>query len=96
MDELIAIRYNFVVKKVAYASSAAKDLKAYQTMAKRIMQAVRDYADDQQAHANSVTRLTGSSAKRMRVGAFRVIFEEDADTIVVTKIGPRGNVYEGA
>jgi hypothetical protein len=28
------------------------------------------------------------------VGAFRVIFEETAAQIIVTKIGPRGDVYE--
>jgi mRNA interferase RelE/StbE len=83
------------VKHVVYTAAAAKDLRAYNNMAKRIMKAVREYADDGQAHANAVTQLVGSNAKRLRVGQFRVIFEENPETITVTKIGPRGNVYEG-
>jgi mRNA interferase RelE/StbE len=38
--------------------------------------------------------LKGSSGKRLRVGAFRVIFEETADEIIVTAIGPRGGIYD--
>jgi mRNA-degrading endonuclease RelE of RelBE toxin-antitoxin system len=40
-----------------------------------------------------VTQLVGSNAKRMRVGDFRVIFEETNDAIVVSRVGPRGEVY---
>jgi mRNA-degrading endonuclease RelE of RelBE toxin-antitoxin system len=29
----------------------------------------------------------------MRVGDFRVIFEETNDAIVVSRVGPRGEVY---
>jgi mRNA interferase RelE/StbE len=31
---------------------------------------------------------------RLRVGDYRVIFEETADEMIVTKIGPRGSVYD--
>jgi mRNA interferase RelE/StbE len=44
--------------------------------------------------AARLRQLVGSSAKRLRVGDFRVLFEEDETTILVTKIGPRGDVYE--
>jgi mRNA interferase RelE/StbE len=77
-----------------YTAAAAKDLRSFQNMAKRIMKAVREYADDGKAHANAVTQLVGSDAKRLRVGQFRVIFEETAEVITVSKIGPRGSVYE--
>ena len=33
--------------------------------------------------------LSGRSGKRLRVGDFRVIFEESDTEILVTKIGPR-------
>jgi mRNA interferase RelE/StbE len=49
---------------------------------------------DQAAHANNVTRLVGSSGKLLRVGDFRVIFEESETEIIVTKVGPRGDIYE--
>jgi mRNA interferase RelE/StbE len=41
-----------------------------------------------------VKSLAGSNAKRLRVGDFRVIFEEGATEIVVSRIGPRGGVYD--
>lgn len=31
---------------------------------------------------------------RLRIGDFRVLFREDADAIIVTKIHPRGQVYK--
>ena len=46
------------------------------------------------AHANYVTPLVGSPARRMRVGGYRIIFEETATELVVTRIGPRGSIYE--
>jgi mRNA interferase RelE/StbE len=63
-------------------------------MAARIMAAIVAYAADQTAHANNVTQLVGASTKRMRVGNFRAIFEETEIAILVTKIGPRGDVYD--
>jgi hypothetical protein len=30
----------------------------------------------------------------MRIGDFRAIFEETAETIVVTKVRPRGSAYD--
>jgi len=41
-----------------------------------------------------VKPLVGVDAKRLRVGDFRVIFTETADTITVLDIGPRGGIYE--
>jgi mRNA-degrading endonuclease RelE of RelBE toxin-antitoxin system len=35
-----------------------------------------------------------STAKRLRVGDYRVLFEESAAEILVTKIGPRSSVYD--
>jgi mRNA interferase RelE/StbE len=41
-----------------------------------------------------VKSLVGVDARRLRVGDFRVIFAETADTITVLDIGPRGGIYE--
>lgn len=51
------------------------------------------YAADPASQANNVTALQGSHQLRLRVGEFRVIFEEGADTMTVLDIGPRGNIY---
>ncbi|WP_051498445.1 type II toxin-antitoxin system RelE family toxin [Granulibacter bethesdensis] len=63
-------------------------------MAGRIRKALAEYAIDQKAHANQITQLVGDTSKRIRVGDFRVIFEETDSEIIVTKIGPRGDVYD--
>jgi mRNA interferase RelE/StbE len=52
-----------------------------------------EYSENPAAHSNNVAQLVGQSAKRMRVGDFRIIFEETETDILVTKIGPRGDVY---
>ncbi|MGD0184770.1 MAG: hypothetical protein ABSC25_05910 [Roseiarcus sp.] len=44
--------------------------------------------------AGKVTELVGRSSKRLRVGDFRVLFEEDATTIRVSRIGSRGDIYD--
>jgi mRNA interferase RelE/StbE len=45
-------------------------------------------------HANNVIRLAGSSASRLRVGDYRMIFEETEAGIIVTRIAPRGSAYD--
>ena len=81
------------MKVVRYTSSAARDFVRHRNMAPRIRKAIAEYAETG-AHANNVTRLVGSSASRLRIGNFRVVFEETGTEIVVTKIGPRGGVYD--
>ncbi len=82
------------MKSVAYSRDAARDLRRHGNVSDRIRRAIREYAADPQAHGNNITQLVGSPAKRLRVGDFRVISDETATTITVTKIGPRGGVYD--
>ncbi len=82
------------MKEVVYTLPALKSLKLHSNVRERIMRAISEYAADQQAHANQVAALVGVNAKRLRIGDFRVIFEETVDRIIVTKIGPRGGVYD--
>jgi mRNA interferase RelE/StbE len=49
---------------------------------------------DPAAQVNNVKKLTGINACRLRVGGFRVIFSETAETIAVLDIGPRGDIYD--
>lgn len=42
----------------------------------------------------NVKKLVGSAALRLRVGDFGVVFEETETEIIVTRIGPRGSVYD--
>jgi mRNA interferase RelE/StbE len=40
-----------------------------------------------------VKTLVGRSGKRLRVGDYRILFEETDIEIHVTRIGPRGSIY---
>ena len=82
------------MKTVTYTVRAAKDLKRHGKMAARIRTALIEYAAEGGAHANNVTQLVGCTAKRLRVGDFRVIFEESSEALLVTKIAPRGGAYD--
>ncbi|WP_374307207.1 type II toxin-antitoxin system RelE/ParE family toxin [Methylocella sp.] len=78
------------MKTVSLTRSAAADLRAHRADAKRIVAKIERYA---QTGAGDATQLVGSSAWRLRVGDYRVIFEPTETEIVVTKIAPRGEVY---
>ncbi len=81
------------MKTVRYLPAARAALLKHRSEADRIRAKVREYAANPAAFPK-VKRLKGSTAKRLRVGDFRVIFEETADEIVVTKVGPRGSIYQ--
>jgi mRNA interferase RelE/StbE len=82
------------VKTVRYSPDALKSLRRYGSVAARARKAIEEYGAETGAHANNVTRLVGSTARRLRMGDFRVIFEESDTAIVVTKCAPRGDVYD--
>jgi mRNA interferase RelE/StbE len=81
------------MKRVRYTADAVKSLKRHANMADRITRAMREYADGTGAHANNVKALQGSSALRLRVGDYRVVFNETDTEIVVTGLGPRAGIY---
>jgi mRNA interferase RelE/StbE len=55
---------------------------------------MREYADGTGAHTNNVKALQGSSALRLRIGDYRVVFSETETEIVVTGLGPHGRIYD--
>jgi mRNA interferase RelE/StbE len=57
------------------------------------MNKIDAYAADPSAFPK-VKTLKGGLGKRLRVGSFRVIFEETDDEILVSNIGPRGDIYD--
>ena len=79
------------MKRVAYTRAAAGDLRGYRADMDRIMAKIERYAATGEGDTKA---LKGSASLRLRVGAFRVIFEVTADAIIVTKVGPRGDIYD--
>ncbi len=82
------------MRTVRYTTDALRSLRRHGNVAARLRAAIEGYAAGGGAHANNVKRLVGSSASRLRVGDYRVIFEESETELIVTKIGPRGDVYD--
>lgn len=82
------------MKTVLYLREAQEALRRHTNVASRLRKAMREYAADPAAHGNNVTRLVGSSAKRLRVGSYRVIFEETDTEIIVTRIALRSSAYD--
>jgi len=55
---------------------------------------IRAYADNPNDLQNNVKALRGLDLKRLRVGDWRVLFDENGKVLTVTKIGPRGDIYD--
>ena len=82
------------MKTVRYLRDAQAALRRHGNVASRLRKAITEYAANPAAHANNVTQLVGSPAKRLRVGDYRVVFQETETEIVVTRIAPRGAAYD--
>ena len=78
------------MKAIIFAPTAARDLRRHGNQAKRIVAKVTEYAT---TGAGDIKDLAGMAGKRLRVGDFRVIFEENEIEVRVTKIGPRSSIY---
>jgi mRNA interferase RelE/StbE len=81
-------------KTVLILPAAAKSLRRHRTDAERILAKIEAYAEDPAAFANNVKTLVGTAAMRLRIGDYRVLFEETKSEIIVTRIGPRGSIYD--
>ena len=83
-----------MVKKVAYSSEALRSLRRFPRKdAQRIRDKIEQYAENPTSQANNIKKLRGRDGLRLRVGDWRIIFDEDEDSVHVLVIGPRGSVY---
>ncbi len=80
------------MKTVRYSQDALNALRKHHNRAAAIIAKVTRYAE---TGAGDVRLLTGGhGARRLRVGEFRVLFEETPTEVIVTRVGPRGSIYE--
>lgn len=82
------------MKRVVFLPTALKALQRHRADATRIVTKINAYAANPAAHANNVKALKGLDEYRLRIGDYRVIFVERREEIIVSRIGPRGSVYE--
>jgi mRNA interferase RelE/StbE len=73
---------------------AVAAMRKHRNMAERIAGKLAAYAEKPASVANQVTELRGVPFKRLRVGDFRILFEETETEIIVSDIGPRGSIYK--
>ncbi len=77
---------------IVYTASAKKDLRGIAAKtALRIRNKIRQLETD--PRAVDVLKLQGAPGFRLRVGAFRVLFLRDGDTVTVRAVAPRGKAY---
>jgi mRNA interferase RelE/StbE len=81
--------------EVRYTKTALKALARMPTVAARLIQGkIEQYAEAPASLANNVKKLQGRDGYRLRVGNWRVIFDQDGVVLDVLQIGPRGSIYE--
>jgi mRNA interferase RelE/StbE len=82
------------MKTIIFTVSAARDLDALPIEGRRQVEAALDrYAI---SGKGDVKRLNGRDGYRLRTGAYRVIFDEDATTILAIYVGRRSTTtYRG-
>jgi mRNA interferase RelE/StbE len=82
------------MKRIVLLDPAIAAMRKHRNMAERIAGKLKAYAENPASVANQVTELRGLPFKRLRVGDFRVLFEETDTEIIVSEIGPRGSIYK--
>jgi mRNA interferase RelE/StbE len=84
-----------MARAVTYSKQAVRVLRRMPgNDAQRICEKIGQYAKDPSTQSKNVTALKGRKEKRMRIGAWRVLFVEDEETLSVRAVGPRGSVYD--
>jgi mRNA interferase RelE/StbE len=90
LQYFIAILYfpSGCIKTIVYTTGAAKTLDSLPDRDRAaIIEALDAYA--MTGFASDIRRLQGRHGLRMRVGSYRIIFDEDAVTILTISIGRR-------
>ena len=82
------------MRRISYQRAAIKALRLMPAAtAKRIEAKIRQYAEDPSALTANVAKLQGRDGSRLRVGDYRVIFDDDGCVLDILQIGPRGSIY---
>ena len=83
------------MKKIKYSHQAVKFLKKItECDAEKIVYKIIQYAENPETLKNQVKKLTNSSYYRLRIGDYRVIFDETGTVLEIIKVGNRGQVYK--
>ena len=80
---------------IAYSKQALRFLRRMPAdQAALIREKIEIYAADPTALAGKVKKLEGRDGYRLRVGRWRILFDQNGNILEIIKIGPRGGVYQ--
>ena len=83
------------MRQVVFTLTALKALRRMPAnVATTVRAKIDQYATDPASLVNNVTRLKGRTGSRLRVGDWRVIFDEHGAVLEILDVGPRGGVYD--
>lgn len=83
------------MRTITYNKAAALALRRMPAnTARTIRDKIALYAADPTALANNVVKLQGRDGYRLRVGNWRVIFDDDGRVLAILAIRPRGGAYD--
>ncbi|MBR1915854.1 MAG: type II toxin-antitoxin system RelE/ParE family toxin [Alphaproteobacteria bacterium] len=83
------------MKTIIYSKQALKFLtKINRAEAEKIVQKIDQYASNPSELKNQVKKLRGVPFYRLRIGDYRVVFDENGIILNIIKIDNRGNVYK--
>lgn len=83
------------MRQIIFTRTARKSLARLPANVARLIQSkIEQYAVDPKSLAQNVVKLQGRDGFRLRVGDWRVIFDEDGRVLHILEIGPRGGIYD--
>lgn len=82
------------MKEVEYTRRAIRDLaKLPGKDAKRITSKIDQYASAPEELANNITEMKGTQGKRLRIGNYRVLFDENDTVLTIFRVRKRADAY---
>ncbi len=82
------------MRETGYTRRVIRDLaKLPKKDANRTVAKIDQYARAPSELANNVTEMVGEDGKRLRVGNYRVLFDEDESSITVMRVRKRADAY---
>lgn len=83
------------MKTISYTARADRALaKMPRKQAEAVEEKIEQYARDPESLSGQVKALRGTDARRLRVGNYRVIFNEELVVLNVLAIGHRKAIYK--
>lgn len=85
-----------MAKPIYFSTQAVSFLKKLtKKESEKILEKIKQYAAFPEELQNQVKKLKGSKFYRLRVGDYRIIFDDQGKILQIIKIGNRGDVYRG-